>query len=171
MQAVRIIAAALAVISLGAFAGGCRGQEKKPGADFILVADSLGEAAMHPDALKSDSLALAHDGNMATRWSSLGNMEPGYFVEIDLPRERQVTGLVLNTSPTPMDFPREFIVETAGADNEWVEVARGTKKTTLKGITTVKFAKPYRCRKILVTLTKGMPYWWSIYELEVKYGD
>lgn len=171
MYALRIVSAAAVVLAIGLAVGSCHNKGKKPGADFTLVADSLGENPMPPDALKSDNLVLAHDGNMATRWTSVAKMEPGFFVEIDLPQERKVTGLVLDTSPTPMDFPREFTVEVAGADNEWVEVARGTKATTSKGVTRIEFPKPYACSKILVTLTKGMPYWWSIYEMEVKYGD
>ncbi len=167
----RIIATALVVLAVGLGMGGCRGKAKNPGADFILIADSLGEVPMHPDALKTDNLALAHDGNMATRWTSIGKMEPGFFIEIDLPRERKVTGLILDATPTPMGFPREFTVEVAGDDNEWVEVMRCTKKMTVMGLTTVKFPKPYKCSKILLTLTKGMPNWWSIYEMEVKYGD
>ena len=139
--------------------------------EFTLVADSLGEVAMHPDALKLDELAYAYDGMMATRWTTVANMEPGFFVELRFRRPRKVAGLVLNTAPSPKDFPRGFVVEVSRDGSEWEEAVAGGPGATAKGVTTITFDKPREVRNILVTLNEASPYWWSIYELEVKYAD
>jgi len=164
-----LAAAGAAVALVTVLACGRKGVAKEP--EFKLVADSLGDAPMHPDALKLDNLALAHDGSLATRWTTVGDMEPGYFLELDLPKTRRVAGLVLDASPSPNDYPRRFVVEVSDRDNEWVEAAVCGPEATAKGITTVTFARPYAARKILLTLNEAAPYWWSVYEIKVKYAS
>ncbi len=139
--------------------------------EFTLLADSLGEVPMHPDALKLDSLANACDGSMETRWTTVENMEPGFFIEMQFERPRKITGLVLNSKPSPNDFPRGFVVEVSRDGTDWEEAAAGGPKATKKGITTIKFDRPREVRHMLVTLNKAAPFWWSIYELEVKYAE
>lgn len=138
--------------------------------EFKLVADSLGDVPLHPDALKLDNLALAYDGSMETRWTSVGNMEPGFFVELDFPRGREVSSIVLDTSPSPNDFPREFVVEVADDDGEWEEVFVGGPAATKKGVTTIPLNPPRRAKRVLITLNKEAPFWWSIYEIKVNYA-
>lgn len=139
--------------------------------EFTLVADSLGEIPMHPDALKLDELARAYDHKMATRWTTVANMEPGFFVEVRFRRPRKVAGLVLNSKPSPRDFPRGFVVEVSRDGREWEEAAAGGPEATKKGVTAITFDKPREVRNVLITLNEGAPYWWSIYELEVKYAE
>jgi len=148
----------------------CGGQ---PGAgdEFTLVAESMGDVPMHEDALKIDNLAKAHDGSMATRWTTVCSMEPGYFVEIKFPKRRKVAALVLNTEPSPWDFPRKFTVEASADGKNWKEVARGNKKATRKGITTINFEEPVEARGIIITVSEAADSWWSIYEMEVKYAE
>jgi hypothetical protein len=148
----------------------CRGGQPEE-ASFRLVADSLGEVPLNPDALTIDNLAQAHDGSMATRWTTLTNMEPGFFVELEFDRPREVSGLILHTEPSPNDFPREFVVEVSEDGTEWVEAAVGGPKATEKGVTTIAFDRPRKVRTILVSINKAAPYWWSIYELEVTYAE
>ncbi|NIT37126.1 MAG: hypothetical protein GTN49_11625 [candidate division Zixibacteria bacterium] len=139
--------------------------------EFTLIADSLGDVPMHPDALKVDNLENAHDGSMATRWTSVANMEPGFFVELKFVRPRKVAGLVLNTKPSPRDFPRKFVVEVSRDGNDWEEAAAGGTGATKKGITTINFDRPREVQYVLITVSEAAPYWWSIYELEVKYAE
>jgi|GEM_PF-1343722 len=139
--------------------------------EFTLVADSLGEVPLHPDAVASDALAKACDGSMATRWATVANMEPGFFVELKFPRPRKVAGLVLHAEPSPNDFPRGFVVEVSRDGSEWEEAAAGGAEATTNGVTTITFDKPRDVRHVLVTVNKAAPYWWSIYEMEVKYAE
>jgi hypothetical protein len=141
------------------------------GGEFALIADSLGEVPMHPDALKLDNLANAFDGSMETRWTTVANMEPGFFVELRFERPRKVAGLVLNSKPSPRDFPRSFAVEVSRDGQNWEEAAAGGPKATKGGVTTINFDRPREVRNVLVTVNKAAPYWWSIYELEVKYAE
>ena len=156
---------------LGALASFSCGRPRAGDEEFTLVADSLGDVPMHPDALKIDNLKNAHDGSMATRWTSVANMEPGFFVELDFPRPRKVAGLVLNTSPSPRDFPRKFVVEVSRYGNDWEEAAAGGRGATERGITTIKFDRPREVRYVLITVSEAARYWWSIYDLEVKYAE
>jgi hypothetical protein len=144
-------------------------ETKKPA--FTLIADSLGDIPMHPDALKLDNLALAHDGSLATRWTSVGNLEPGFFLEVDFPRPRKVAGVVLDASPSPNDHPREFSVETADDAGNWSEAGVFGEDATRGGVTTIQFQPPREVRRILITASKAAPFWWSIYELRVKYAE
>jgi hypothetical protein len=157
---------ALALWSLASCGGPPAGE-----GEFNLMADSLGEVPMHPDALKLDALANAHDGSMATRWTTVANMEPGFFVELKFRRPRKVAGLVLNAEPSPNDFPRGFVVEVSRDGSEWEEAVAGGPGATKDGVTTITFDKPREVRNILVSVNKAAPYWWSIYELEVKYAE
>jgi hypothetical protein len=140
-------------------------------AEFALVAGSLGEVPMHPDALNSDNLAFARDGSMETRWTTAAHMEPGFFVELRFDRPRKVAGLVLNSKPSPEDFPRGFVVEVSRDGSNWEEAAAGGAEATKKGLTTITFDHPREVRQVLVTLNKDAPYWWSIYEMKVEYAD
>jgi hypothetical protein len=165
----RLAARVAAALAASAFLSCSR----QPGAgeDFTLIAESMGDVPMHVDALIIDNLAKAHDGSMATRWTTVGSMEPGYFVEIKFPKRREVTGLVLNTEPSPWDFPRKFTVEASADGENYKEVARGNKKATKKGITTINFEEPVQAQSIIITVTEASESWWSIYEMEVKYAD
>ena len=169
-----IIAALGASAALAAFAllssSSC-GAPPAGGGEFTLVADSLGEVPMHPDALTLDNLANAFDGSMETRWTTVANMEPGFFVELRFDRPRKVAGLVLNSKPTPKDFPRGFVVEVSRDGKNWEEAAAGGPKATKGGVTTINFDRPREVRNVLVTVNKAAPYWWSIYEVEVKYAE
>jgi hypothetical protein len=139
--------------------------------EFTLIADSLGEVPMHPDALKLDNLAFASDGSMETRWTTVSHMEPGFFVELRFDRPRKVAGLVLNSKPSPEDFPRGFVAEVSRDGSSWEEAAAGGPDATKGGVTTITFDHPREVRHVLVTLNKAAPYWWSIYELEIKYAE
>jgi hypothetical protein len=161
-------AAVLAALAIVSFSCG------KPPAgegEVTLIADSLGEVPMHPDALKLDNLAYAVDGSMETRWTSVTNMEPGFFVELRFKRPRKVAGLVLNSEPSPRDFPRGFVVEVSRDGKNWEEAAAGGPEATKKGVTTINFDRPREVSNVLITLNKAAPYWWSIYELEIKYAE
>ena len=155
--------AAMSFLSCGREAGGDE--------EFSLIAESLGDVPMHEDALKIDNLAKAHDGSMATRWTTVCNMEPGFFVQITFPGRRKVAGLVLNSEPSPFDFPRRFTVEASADGENWKEVARGGPKKTVDGITTIDFKEPVEAESIIITVNKAARFWWSIYELEIKYAD
>lgn len=148
----------------------CGGQ---PGGDaeFTLVAESMGDVPMPEDALRIDNLAKAHDGSMATRWTTCTNMKPGFFVEIRFSRPRKVAGLLLNSEPSPFDFPRKFTVETSADGKNWEEVARGGPEATKKGITTINFKEPREVESIIITVNKAVRFWWSIYELQIKYAE
>ncbi len=140
-------------------------------AGVALAAGSLGEIPMHPDALEAENLAFAVDGSMETRWTTVAHMEPGFFVELRFDRPREVAGLVLNSKPSPEDFPRGFVVEVSRDGNNWEEAAAGGAGATKKGVTTITFDRPREVRNVLVTLNKAAPYWWSIYEMKVEYAE
>lgn len=139
--------------------------------EFTLLADSLGEVPMHPDALKLDNLANACDASTETRWTSMANMEPGFFIELQFDRPRKINGLVLNSKPSPNDFPRGFVVEVSRDGKNWEEAAAGGPGVTKNAVTDITFKRPREVRHVLVTLNKAAPFWWSIYELEVKYAE
>jgi hypothetical protein len=163
--------AVLACAALAAaLATSCTGRPGE-GEDFSLVAESMGDIPLPDLALKIDNLAKAHDGSMATRWTTGTNIQPGFFVEIRFPKRRKIAGLILNTEPSPSDFPRRFVVEASADGKDWKEVARGGPQATANGITTITFREPVEAQSLIITANKAGRYWWSIYEMEIKYAE
>jgi hypothetical protein len=61
----------------------------------------------------ADNLAQALDGRPETRWSSRSLQEPGMWFELDLHETRTVSGLALDTTSSPADYPRGYALEVS----------------------------------------------------------
>jgi hypothetical protein len=146
---------------------------RHPGAgeEFSLTAESMGDVPMHGDALKIDNLAKAHDGSMATRWTTVANMAPGYYVQLEFPAPRRVAGLTLDAGTAAEDFPSRFVVEVSPGGTEWKEAFAGGPEATADGVTRVKFRRAEEVKYIMITVSEAKDRWWSIYEIEVEYAD
>ncbi len=90
---------------------------------------------------------------------------------MDFPRPRKVAALTLDASPSPNDHPREFSVETADAAGNWSEAGVFGEGATRNGVTTVAFRPPRPVQRILITANQAAPFWWSVYELRIKYAE
>jgi HEAT repeat protein len=108
----------------------------------------------------------ALDGNPSTRWSTGRGMKPGDWFVLDLGVESTVTGLTLDTSNSPRDYPRGYEVYVSFDGGSWgkpVLTGKGAKP-----VTEIKFDRPVKTRFVKIVQTGSSDSWhWSIHELKV----
>lgn len=115
----------------------------------------------------ADNLAQAFDSRAETRWSSRAPQQPGMWFEIELERIYPVRGLALDTTGSPNDYPRGYVVRVSTDRNQWAEVARNDQNN---GPLDVNFS-PREARFIRIEQTgRSEQWWWSIHEVTVKTG-
>ncbi len=109
-------------------------------------------------------LKNAIDGNLSSRYTTGKSMAPGMWVQIELPSETKIAGLILDAGSSRNDYPRGFEVTLSTDGKTWTKrVAKGKGKTAK---TVIEFnEKPARFIKI--TQTGSDRLFWSIHELDV----
>jgi hypothetical protein len=113
----------------------------------------------------ADNLSQALDDRPETRWSTRAGQQPGMWFEIDLNEVQTVSGLTLDTTGSPQDYPRGYIVRLATEHDRWQEVARNDHN---EGALEVSFS-PRAARYIRIEQTgRTDGWWWSIHGIIVK---
>jgi hypothetical protein len=123
-------------------------------------------SASHNNVLAgADHLAQVLDGRPETRWSSRAGQQPGMWFEVDLDEIRTIRGVVLDTTGSPNDYPRGYIVRLSTNRIQWIEAARNDRNN---GALDVSF-NPTQARYIRIEQTGSADsWWWSIHEVNVK---
>ena len=112
---------------------------------------------------KAQDLKLLVDGNVGTRYTVGTRMQPGMWVQVELPEVRQVAGLILDAASSGGDYPRGYKIEVSVDGSQWKEVASGEGS---QAKTEIEFeALPVKYLKI--TQTGKHSLYWSIHELDV----
>jgi hypothetical protein len=87
------------------------------------------------------------------------------WLEIDMGQVRPVSGLVLESARSPLDYPRGYVVQVSTDRQAWQEVARQPNNETELDVT----FKPQSARYLRVEQTgQADPWWWSIHEVTIK---
>jgi hypothetical protein len=121
-------------------------------------------SASHNNVLTGeDNLAQALDGRPDTRWSSRALQTPGMWFEVDLNTVRPVSGLTLDNSPAPSDYPRKYVVRLSTDRQNWQEVSRNDNNDRPLDVS----FNPRQARYIRIEQTGSADKWWSIYGLTV----
>lgn len=111
-------------------------------------------------------LVKAVDDNPETRWDTHTPQVPGMWLQIELPKATDITGLVLDTAKSKGDWPRGWKIELSQDGQAWEKpVLEGQSPTST---TEFLFPKVAKAKFIRVTDTgsvKGL--YWSIHELDV----
>jgi hypothetical protein len=128
----------------------------------------MSASASHNNVLSgNDNLSQALDGRPETRWSSNALQQPGMWFELDLNETRRVNGLTLDTTGSPNDYPRGYIVRLSTDHSQWVEVARNDRNDRALDLT----FSPHAARYIQIEQTGSADrFWWSIHEARVKFA-
>jgi len=110
---------------------------------------------------------LAIDGDSGSRYTTQVVQQPGMWFQIELPHETFITGLKLDTTKSPKDYPRGYRVEVSSNGMTWDKpISPGIGHGP---ITDIVFA-PTKVKFIKITQTGSSPhFFWSIHELQV-YG-
>lgn len=113
----------------------------------------------------ADNVAQALDGRLDTRWSSRAVQQPGMWFELDLNQVRPVSGLTLDSSASPQDYPQGYVVRVSTDRQRWEEVARQDRNE--RGLDVTFSPRPARYIRIEQTGSSDR-WWWSIHEIVVK---
>jgi hypothetical protein len=121
--------------------------------------------ASHNNALVGpNNLFYALDGHPETRWSSLAPQNPGMWFEVNLGEPRDISGLLLDNTLAPDDYPRGYAILVSQDQNQWTEVARQAVNTQRLDVDFARQTAQY-IRIVLLTAARNS---WSISEVTVK---
>ena len=110
-------------------------------------------------------ISNAIDGRDGSRWTTFRQPQTaGQYFEIDLQSTEQFSQIVLDSSGSNMDFPREFTVEVSENGNNWTTAATGAGDGP---VTSMSFTEQ-NARYIRIEQNGSDSfYWWSIHEVNV----
>lgn len=111
----------------------------------------------------SDNAFLAIDGNDNTRWTTGQAQSAGQQFTIDLNSIQIFDRLILDSSDSSGDYPRNYEVEVSNNGSQWSTVAAGTGTTN--GLTVIDFADQNASHVRISQLGSASRNWWSIHEL------
>lgn len=116
----------------------------------------------------TDSMALAFDDNVDSRWTTKEMMKNGMFVTIDLPAKRNTSKIIVNLGSSPNDFPNKFEIFTGDSadtatDKAEFDVARSANTIT------ITFKEPVDAKAYKFVCLEGSPkYWWTFHEVSFE---
>ncbi len=138
--------------------------ESANSAEASVTPGLLSRAGWVASASPSDANAptpRAFDGDIGTRWATGTPQVNGQWFQVDMGSTNTVSGLVLDASGSPGDYPRGYQVTLSNDGITWSSpVASGAGSL----VTNVTFT-PHPARYIRITQTGSAPgLWWSIHE-------
>lgn len=108
---------------------------------------------------------LAADGNNSTLWRTDSPQKPGHWFQISLKNDTEVSGIALDISCSPDEYPRGYSIETSLDGKSWKQAASGKNE---KPLLEIPFPNPVKTRHIRVKQTGSAPSsHWSIAEVEL----
>lgn len=110
-------------------------------------------------------LGNALDGRPDSRWETKESQAPGMWLQIELPTETEIAGLILDAGNSARDYPRGYEVVLSGDGENWGKPAATGKGSDAFTEITFPAAKAKFVRITQTGAVKGL--YWSIHELEV----
>ncbi len=123
-----------------------------------------GRASHNNVGVGVDNINQALDGNPQTRWSTRTPQSPGQWFEIDLNTTRTFKRLVVDSSNSPYDYPRGYVVSLSMDHQNWTEISR--KPTNTSSIDISFAARSARFIRI-EQIGRDNYWWWSIHRIGV----
>ncbi|MEN8693187.1 MAG: discoidin domain-containing protein [Akkermansiaceae bacterium] len=111
-----------------------------------------------------NDLKNALDGKLNTRWSTGRSMRPGMWIQIELPEETSVAGLILDAAKSKNDYPRGCEVEFSDNGEEWSQPVKVNERRSPR--LSIDF-KPRETKFIRITQRGKHKLFWSIHDLQV----
>ena len=112
-------------------------------------------------SLPKENAGAAADGNLGSRWSSNSPMVPNTWIQIELPAETELGGVVLDAS-FANDYPRGYKVDVSPDGKAWAKAAEGKGDATP---TEIVFPVSKKGKFVRITQTASAPNIWSIAEM------
>jgi RHS repeat-associated protein len=172
---------AVGALALAALVGACRrtsqpDQTAVPPAATIeqrqstlTVLSRSGWTASASSTGGTDVASRAIDGTASTRWRTAAAQATNQWFQVDMGARRTFTEIVLDTTGTATEYPRNYKVQVANDNVSWTTVPNVATGMGTTAVTTIAFA-PQTAQFIRVTLTAASSgNFWSIHEFNV-YG-
>lgn len=130
-------------------------------------------------SLNTQDVEKAFDSILSTRWTTDMLQKPGHCFQVDLKKERYVSGIRLLYESSPSDFPRTVRIEILNMNNKWQLVKH--KKDLIDNLfwngfsliidnsrITAYVFEPIKAKAVRCTLeSKSDSHYWSIHEIEL----
>jgi hypothetical protein len=129
-------------------------------------------------SMRSSNTNLTIDGDIKTRWETVGRQRPGQWFKITLAEPATISRVELEVGEWSGDYPRGLRIDALPADSDvpvtvWEDGGTGaamlaTLADRVRVPVTFDLASPVRARELLLTVTAGhAELSWSIAELRV----
>lgn len=106
----------------------------------------------------------AIDGNANTRWSTNERQRDGQFFQVDLNSTTAISRIVLDTSNSANDYPRDYEVSISTDGSNFTTIADGTPNSS---ITDISFSD-INARFVRIDQNgSDNRFWWSIHEINI----
>lgn len=115
-----------------------------------------------------ENIELAIDDYETTRWTTQTPQVSGQDIIIDLNQTQSFDRIVLNSDASPDDYPRSYAVSVSSDGVTWTTVATGDGSDSQ---TVIEFDEQSASAIKIEQLGSDSHSWWSIYELDVSYGE
>ncbi len=113
----------------------------------------------------ADNVLQALDSDLATRWSTRTFQRPSQWFEVDLNTMRTLKRLIVDSTNSPNDYPRGYIISLSTDQRNWTEVARNDHNTSSIDLS----FSPQPARFIRIEQTGSADqWWWSIHRIGVE---
>ena len=138
---------------------------------LTLTSNSFAQTALDRDDwsvsanLNSRSASNAIDGNNRSRWDTGQPQRDGQRFEIDFNRSNTFNQIVLNTSRSANDYPREYEIRVSNNGRRFRTIATG--RPSASGITTINFASQTARYVRIEQNGRDRRFFWSIHELNI----
>ncbi len=113
---------------------------------------------------KSGEAKRAIDGALDTRYSTGEGMKPGMWVQVELPKETKVAGVILDSANSLKDFPRGCEIQFSADGKNWSKPIKQKEIRSPK--VTIDFPER-KARYVRITQTGKHRLFWSIHELNL----
>ncbi|MEM1441722.1 MAG: discoidin domain-containing protein, partial [Verrucomicrobiota bacterium] len=113
---------------------------------------------------KAGDVSKAIDGNLATRYTTGQSMQPGMWLQVELPEPIEVAGLILDAAGSRNDYPRGCEVHISTDGETWSEPIRKKEEQAPRIMVDI----PEQPAKFIrITQTGKHRLYWSIHDLQV----
>lgn len=121
------------------------------------------------NASTSDNLRSALDDNTSTRWTTRQTQRSGQYYEINFNSLKSFDRILLDTTGSKSDYPREYEVQISNDGINFVTIASDTPSNN--PLTLITFA--IQTARYLRIEQNGSDNrnWWSIHEMTIAFGE
>lgn len=120
-------------------------------------------------ASTDNDLRLALDGNSSTRWTTLETQRDGQFYQINFNSDKTFDHILLDTTASEFDYPRDYTVQVSNDGNNFSTVANGSPTNNAQTLITFQEQTAQYIR--IEQNGSDSRRWWSIHEMTIASGE